>query len=83
MARRRRRPWPQPPRLTITDILAWADGHYERTGRWPTALSSVIYGDVFDRNWRIVDAALQVGHRRLPAGWTLTELLDENCKERR
>src|SRR5207244_3117257 len=24
------------PRLTIAQILAWADAHYERAGQWPT-----------------------------------------------
>ena len=33
---------PQPPRLTVELILAWADQHYARTGDWPTANSGAI-----------------------------------------
>src|SRR5262249_19229075 len=28
-----------PHRLSVGQILAWADAHHERTGRWPTAAS--------------------------------------------
>ena len=38
--RRPRKPHRTP--LTVEQVLKWADEHYERTGRWPTASSGLI-----------------------------------------
>jgi hypothetical protein len=67
--RKRRRPRRLRARFTplsVPQILAWADDHFERTGRWPTSDC----GDVLaDRNekWRNIDAALSQGCRGLCA----------------
>ena len=33
---------PVRPRLTIAQVLAWADAHYARTGKWPTIKSGAV-----------------------------------------
>jgi hypothetical protein len=45
------------PRLTVQQILAWADTHHERTGRWPTAASGAIPGAPVE-TWGAVNLAL-------------------------
>jgi hypothetical protein len=62
------------PRLTVPQILAWADAHYTRTGRWPVILSGSIAG-VAGQTWVAVDMALRVGVRGLPGGDSLSRLL--------
>ena len=65
-----------PRLLTEEQILAWADAHYQRTGKWPT----MEYGFVQDcpgEKWANVNAALLNGHRGLPGGSTLAMLLVE------
>jgi hypothetical protein len=64
------------PPLTVEQVLAWADAHYERTGRWPHAMSGPVNG-VPGETWRAVNLALWQGHRRLPGGSSLSRLLDE------
>jgi hypothetical protein len=66
---------PQP--LTVREILAWADGHYGRTGRWPKRNSGPIRGTLGER-WSAIDGALTLGHRRLPKGGSLMKLLAEH-----
>src|SRR5262245_7208720 len=65
-----------PPRLTIRQILAWADAHHARTGDWPTRLSGPVLEDPHE-TWCAIDAALRKGFRGLPAGPTLAEFLHE------
>lgn len=62
------------PPLTIAQILAWADDHYARTGRWPTAASGPILAAP-SGTWSAVNVALRRGHRGLPGGDTLARLL--------
>ena len=62
------------PPLTITQILAWADAHYERTGEWPGQDSGSILGAP-DTTWRAVQLALFNGGRGLPVGSSLAKLL--------
>lgn len=60
--------------LTVEQILAWADEHYAKTGKWPTAKS----GPVIDEDneiWRSIEAALRLGHRGLPGGSSIAKLL--------
>jgi len=52
------------PDLTVEQILTWADAHHKRTGVWPMTESGAIHG-VPGETWRIVDAALKYGLRRL------------------
>jgi hypothetical protein len=63
------------PRLTVEQVLAWADLHRARTGRWPHAMSGPV-ADAPGESWRAVNLALWQGHRGLPGGITLSGLLD-------
>jgi hypothetical protein len=65
------------PPLTVEQILAWADAHHARTGRWPTARTGPVPeapGEV----WRNLDAALYRGGRGLPGGGSLARLLHQH-----
>jgi hypothetical protein len=62
--------------LTVTMILAWADAHRARTGRWPLASSGAVTGAPGE-HWRALDSALRHGGRGLPAGSSLSRLLEE------
>ena len=64
------------PPLTVDIILAWADAHYGRTGRWPRIRSGAIR-DAQGETWGGVSMALWRGCRGLPGGSTLTRLLAE------
>jgi hypothetical protein len=72
--RRRRRE--AVPRLSVEQVLAWADAHHARTGRWPHAMSGPIR-EAPGESWRAVNLALWQGHRGLPGGTSLSRLLDE------
>jgi transcriptional regulator with XRE-family HTH domain len=65
------------PALTAAQILAWADGHHERTGAWPRRDSGPILESPGD-TWSAVHKALQAGLRGLKGGTTLYRLLKEN-----
>jgi hypothetical protein len=60
--------------LTVDQILAWADAHHARTGRWPVASSGLIPGAPGEK-WCNLDAALRKGSRGLPSGSSLRRLL--------
>jgi hypothetical protein len=62
------------PELTARQILAWADAHYERTGRWPNVNSGAIE-EAPGELWAAVNSALEQGHRGLPGGASLAKLL--------
>jgi hypothetical protein len=62
------------PRLTPDLILAWADAHRQRTGRWPRVRSGPI-PEAPGETWFRVDTALARGNRGLPGGSSLTKLL--------
>jgi hypothetical protein len=62
------------PRLTEASILAWADAHHARTGRWPTIGCGPIL-EASGETWATVDAALHNGSRGLPGGDSLRQLL--------
>ena len=64
------------PPLTIARILAWADLHHQRTGRWPAAKTGAI-ADSPGETWLAVETALRVGTRSLPGGSSLALLLAE------
>src|SRR5436190_15884160 len=77
---RRRRPWRlrrrKPPPLTIGKILAWADDHFEATGRWPISDSGEVSANT-NETWANVNNALYVGLRGLPGKSSLARLLAE------
>ncbi|MDB5310849.1 MAG: hypothetical protein JWO38_5051 [Gemmataceae bacterium] len=62
------------PRLEHWEILIWADNHFDRTGRWPTAGSGPIPEAPGER-WSAVDTALRAGTRGLPGSDSLARLL--------
>ncbi len=62
------------PKLTVPQILAWADAHYRRTGDWPRHISGPI-ADAPGETWGAVDTALQSGLRGLPGGSSLYRVL--------
>jgi hypothetical protein len=64
------------PRLSFARVLAWADAHHARTGKWPTSDSGVVT-DAPDERWDTIDAYLRRGGRGLPGGTSLICLLME------
>jgi len=61
-------------RLTVKRILAWADDHQRRTGRWPKVEAGRIHAAPGE-NWKRIDNALRWGLRGLPPGSSLANLL--------
>jgi hypothetical protein len=62
------------PRLTIPQILAWADAHHRRMKTWPKEGSGAI-PESPGGTWLGVDMALRNGLRGLPKGSSLARLL--------
>jgi hypothetical protein len=60
--------------LAVDQILAWADAHRRRTGRWPGADAGPVR-EVPGLTWRTVNLALYQGFRGLPGGDSLARLL--------
>ncbi len=65
------------PRLTIEQVLAWADAHRAATGRWPSSSSGPV-AEGSEETWAVVNMALYNGHRGLPGGSSLARLLAEH-----
>ncbi|AMV24013.1 hypothetical protein VT84_06430 [Gemmata sp. SH-PL17] len=63
-----------PPRLTLAQILAWADAHHARTGDWPGHDSGPV-PDTNGETWLAVETALRAGSRGLRGGSSLARLL--------
>jgi len=68
-------------KLTIQQVLAWADAHWSRTGRWPKHGSGPIV-DAPGEKWSAIDAALKNGVRGLPRGGSLARLLEKHRRVR-
>jgi hypothetical protein len=62
------------PPLTKRKILAWADQHYARTGKWPKINSGLVLEAPGER-WDLIDQSLQQGYRGQPGGSSLLQLL--------
>jgi hypothetical protein len=62
-------------RLTIVEILRWADLHHDRHGSWPITDSGPIPDAPAGDTWQTVNSALYQGHRGLPGGSSLARLL--------
>ena len=62
------------PRLSFKKILAWADAHIARTGKWPNRNSGPI-PEAPGETWKNIDGALWQGHRGLLGGSSLLRLL--------
>jgi hypothetical protein len=69
------------PPLTEEQIVAWAEAHFQRTGRWPGTESGPI-ADAPGETWAGVNHALVVGQRGLEAGGSVTRLLVKWGKKR-
>jgi pyrroloquinoline quinone (PQQ) biosynthesis protein C len=65
------------PRLTIPQIVAWADSHQRLTGQWPRRDSGPI-ADAPGETWAAIEAALSLGNRGLGGGSSLAQLLAEH-----
>ncbi|MEW6253456.1 MAG: hypothetical protein AB1716_22665, partial [Planctomycetota bacterium] len=63
------------PRLTIKQILAWADAHHARTGRWPVQWNCDPVVDAPGETWSAINGALNLGNRGLPGGDSLSRVL--------
>jgi hypothetical protein len=74
LAQKRDRSHSGRPHLKEEQILAWADGHFRRTGRWPNAASGAVL-DAPGENWRAINTALRAGNRGLPGASSLSRLL--------
>lgn len=64
------------PRLTIQQIVKWADEYFAQHRRWPTHLSGIIAGSRGE-TWSCVHAALSHGQRGFSGGSSLYRVLKE------
>ncbi len=62
------------PRLTLKQILNWADAHHKRTTEWPTVHSGTIL-EAPSETWQRIDTALREGLRGLKDSSSLAQLL--------
>lgn len=62
------------PRLSLRQILAWADAHHQRFGKWPISESGEV-SDASGETWKAVDLALRHGRRGLSGGSSLAKSL--------
>jgi hypothetical protein len=63
------------PRLSIGQILAWADAHRKRSGEWPMDTSGPVHGARSEK-WSAISRALYKGNRGLRTDRvTLAQLL--------
>jgi pyrroloquinoline quinone (PQQ) biosynthesis protein C len=69
----KRRRW-RKPKLSIAQILAWADELRQLTGQWPTRKSGRVRGTL-DEDWNNLDNNLRQGNRGLLKGDSLARLL--------
>ena len=65
-----------PPDLSVDEVLAWADAHFEQSGVWPDWQSGPI-DQAPGETWFTVAAVLALGRRGLPGGQSLRDFLDE------
>jgi hypothetical protein len=65
------------PPLTEAQILKWADTYYARTEKWPFSESGTL-DDAPGETWLNIDNSLRMGHRGLPGGASLAQLLADN-----
>jgi hypothetical protein len=63
-----------PPRLTVEQVLAWADAFYAVHRHWPSGGSGPIPGAPGE-NWSRIAHAIARGHRGLPCGTSLSRFL--------
>jgi hypothetical protein len=66
------------PTLYIAEILAWADAHHARTGKWPIKSSGRIQDAPRVETWAAIDASLVQGCRGLRPKGSLARLLEKH-----
>jgi hypothetical protein len=69
-------------RLTVRQILRWADAHHRRTRMWPNQNSGPVV-DAPGEHWSAINSALINGRRGLPGGSSLTKLVAQHRGVRR
>ena len=62
--------------IQVAEILAWADAHHAKHGKWPTGDSGEIPGT--RQTWRRIDRCLRDGFRGLPGRTSLARFLKEH-----
>jgi hypothetical protein len=67
------------PGLSEGRVVAWAEEHRRRKGRWPSARSGEVAG-ARGETWGALDQALRAGHRGLPGGSSLAELVRQHAE---
>jgi hypothetical protein len=67
---------PLRPRLTLEQVLAWADDHRAATGAWPTLGSGKVLG-CESEDWSLIDNLLRLGQRGLPGGLSVARMLQQ------
>jgi hypothetical protein len=67
---------PSRPRLTLEQVLAWADAHHAATGAWPTLESGKVLGCETE-GWSRIDNLLRLGQRGLPGGLSVARMLQQ------
>jgi hypothetical protein len=66
------------PPLTKKQIVGWGQAHQQRTQRWPNVNSEVVV-EASEEKCNLIDNALRNGHRGLPGGSSLAQLLQKKC----
>jgi hypothetical protein len=64
------------PRLTLEQVLGWADAHHAATGKWPTAKSGPVLGAPRE-NWANLNNLLRFCLRGLPSGLGIPRMLEK------
>jgi hypothetical protein len=72
----------RPPKLTISQILEWADAFHSRMGHWPNVISGPI-PEALGESWCSVELAMKAGRRGLPRTGRPSLLLAEHRGWRR
>jgi hypothetical protein len=65
-------------RWSVAQVLAWADAHHAKYGRWPSHKTQLPVGDGVRTTWSTINAALREGRNGPPGGTTLTRLIIEH-----
>ena len=68
-------------RLTVRQVLAWAEAYNRKTGAWPSHSSGYIEGTVGE-TWQTISAALASGRRGLPTYSSLAAFFRAEERER-
>ena len=68
-------------RLAIPKVLAWADAHHERTGRWPTSQSGPV-ADAPADTWARINWAMSEGYRGFRPDGSLARFLKKHRNAR-